>query len=199
MFKRIVVAYDGSDGAQAALKFGIALAKNAGTELSSISVEEHLPRYAATISEVEGAREQIDEHFHALTKQARDTAGLQGVELETAVRQGHELTSILDFACERRSDLLVLGSLGHSRVLERLIGSTSLSLLREALRDELRHGVKSFRDFDRVLWPRLAAVRERLPVAADRGPISQPQGRSFRRGPSLAAVEDLITRMEELR
>lgn len=67
------------------------------------------------------------------------------------------------------------------------------------LRDELRHGVKSFRDFDRVLWPRLAAVRERLPVAADRGSISPPQGRSFRRGPSLAAVEDLITRMEELR
>lgn len=132
MFKRILVAYDGSEGAQAALKFGIALAKQAGAELSSISVEEHLPRYAATISEVEGAREQIDEHFRALTKQARDAAGLQGVELETAVRQGHELASILDFARERRSDLLVLGSLGHSRVLARLIGSTSLSLLREA-------------------------------------------------------------------
>jgi hypothetical protein len=66
-------------------------------------------------------------------------------------------------------------------------------------RDELRHGVKSFRDFDRVLWPRLVAVRERLAFAAEREPIPQPRGRSFRRGPPLTTVEDLITRMEEPR
>jgi nucleotide-binding universal stress UspA family protein/CBS-domain-containing membrane protein len=132
MFKRILVAYDGSEGAQAALRLGIALAKGPGAELYSISVEEHLPRYAASISEIEGAREQIDEHFRALTKEARDMAALQGVELDTALRQGHELGSILDFVRERRADLLVMGSLGHSRILERLIGSTSLSLLRLA-------------------------------------------------------------------
>ena len=55
MFKRILVAYDGSEGARAALRMGIGLAKSPGTELYSISVEEHLPRYAATIGEVEDA------------------------------------------------------------------------------------------------------------------------------------------------
>jgi hypothetical protein len=52
------------------------------------SLERHQPRDAATISEVEGAREQIDAHFGALTKQARDAAALQGVVLGTAIRQG---------------------------------------------------------------------------------------------------------------
>jgi CBS-domain-containing membrane protein/nucleotide-binding universal stress UspA family protein len=132
MFKRIVVAYDGSESAQAALKIGIGLARSSRTELHSISVEEHLPRYAASISEIEGAREQIDEHFRALTKQARDSAALQGVELETAVRQGHEIESIVDFARDHRCDLLILGSHAHSRVFERVIGSTSLSLARLA-------------------------------------------------------------------
>jgi len=132
MFKRILVAYDGSDGAQAALRMGIGLAKGQGTELYSISIEEHLPRYAATIGEVEDAREQIEEHFRALTKQAQDSAALQGVDLETVVRQGHEVQSILDFARQRRCDLLLLGSQGHSRVFERVIGSTSLSLVRLA-------------------------------------------------------------------
>ncbi len=132
MFKRVLVAYDGSEGAQAALRLGIGLAKSPGTELYSISVEEHLPRYAATIGEVEDAREQIDEHFRALTKQARDWAALQGVDLETVVRQGHELKSILDFARQRRCDLLLLGSHGYSRVFERVIGSTSPSLVRLA-------------------------------------------------------------------
>src|SRR6266511_935580 len=128
MFKRILVAYDGSEGAQAALRMGIGLGKSPGTELYSISVEEHLPRYAATIGEVEDAREQIDEHFRALTKQAQDSAVLQGVDLETVVRQGHELQAILDFARQRRCDLLLLGSHGHRRVF----GSTSLSLVRLA-------------------------------------------------------------------
>jgi nucleotide-binding universal stress UspA family protein/CBS domain containing-hemolysin-like protein len=132
MFKRILVAFDGSEGAQAALRMGIGLAKSPGTELYSISVEEHLPRYAATIGEVEDAREQIDEHFRALTKQAQDSAALQGVDLETVVRRGHELQAILDFARQRRCDLLLLGSQGHSRVFERVIGSTSLSLVRLA-------------------------------------------------------------------
>ncbi len=132
MFKRILVAYDGSEGAQAALRMGIGLAKSPGTELYSISVEEHLPRYAATIGEVEDARERIDEHFRALTKQAQDSAALQGVDLETVVRQGHELQAIFDFARQRRCDLLLLGSHGHRRVFERVIGSTSLSLVRLA-------------------------------------------------------------------
>ncbi|HXJ78149.1 MAG TPA: universal stress protein [Candidatus Methylomirabilis sp.] len=155
MFKRILVAYDGSEGAAAALKMGIGLAKNPGTDLSSISVEEHLPRYAASMSEVEGAREQIDEHFRALTKQARDSAALQGVELETAVRQGHEIESILDFARSRRCDLLILGSHGHSRVLERVIGSTSLSLVRLASCSVLiigsRPGADSLTGIKRIL------------------------------------------------
>jgi nucleotide-binding universal stress UspA family protein len=72
MFKRILVAYDGSDGARAALALGIDLAKRLEAELCTVSVEEHLPRYAATISEVQGAKERIDAHFKALTKDARD-------------------------------------------------------------------------------------------------------------------------------
>jgi len=43
MYKRILVAYDGSDGARAALKQGVALAKVVGAEIAAILVEEHLP------------------------------------------------------------------------------------------------------------------------------------------------------------
>ncbi len=37
----------------------------------------------------EEAREQIGEFFHRITKEAKDMAGLAGVELETEVRPGH--------------------------------------------------------------------------------------------------------------
>jgi CBS-domain-containing membrane protein len=132
MFKRILVAYDGSDGSRAALDIGIALARLLGAELSSISVEERLPRYAATVSEVEEAKEAIDEHFRALTKEARDRALVRGVELESMIRHGHEVATILSAAREGRFDLLALGYQGHSRILERVVGSTALSVARLA-------------------------------------------------------------------
>lgn len=132
MFKRILVAYDGSEGARAALRRGIELAKALGAELYSISVEEHLPHYAASISEVKAAKEEIDEYFHALTKQARDQAALSGVELETVIKQGHEVETIVTMAKEGRFDLLVIGYHGHSRIFERTMGSTAQSLVRLA-------------------------------------------------------------------
>jgi CBS-domain-containing membrane protein/nucleotide-binding universal stress UspA family protein len=132
VFRRILVAYDGSESAQAALQVGIALATALRSDLSSISVEEHLPRYAATLGEVEAARERIEAHFRALTKQARDAAAVEGVDLDAQVRRGHEVAEILAAAREGRFDLLVVGAHGHSRIFERVIGSTALSVARLA-------------------------------------------------------------------
>ena len=130
MFKKILVAYDGSDGARAALRLGIGLAKSLGADLHTISVEEHLPYYAASIDEVEDAKERIDAYFRTLTKQARDVAGLSGVEVLTAVRQGHEVETIVTYAEDGRFDLLVAGYHGHSRIFERVMWSTAQSLAR---------------------------------------------------------------------
>jgi nucleotide-binding universal stress UspA family protein len=132
VFKRILVAYDGSDGARVALARGIELAKALGAEVTSISVEEHLPHYAASISEVKAAKEQIDEYFRGLAKHARDQAALAGVELETLVKQGHEVETIVTTARNGKFDLLVIGHHGHSRIFERTMGSTAQSIVRLA-------------------------------------------------------------------
>ncbi len=130
MFKRILVAYDGSEGAKAALRVGIGLARCLAAELHSISVEEHLPHYAATIDEVQDAKERIDRYFHALVKEARDQALLAGVDLQSEIRQGHEVETIVLYARDGGFDLLVAGYHGHSRIFDRLIGSTAQSLVR---------------------------------------------------------------------
>ena len=132
MYKRILVAYDGSDGARAALKQGIALANALDAELACVLVEEHLPHYAASISEVKAAKEEIDEHFRALAKQARDLAGLGGIDMETIVRQGHEVETIVTTAKDGQFDLLVIGYHGHSVIFGRIMGSTAQSIVRLA-------------------------------------------------------------------
>jgi nucleotide-binding universal stress UspA family protein len=130
MFRKILLAYDGSDGAKAALRVGIGLAKNLSAELHSISVEEELPHYAATMGEVQDAKERVDEYFRLLTKDARDQAALAGVELQTAIRQGHEVEIIVNYAREGGFDLLLAGYHGHSRIFERVMGSTAQSIIR---------------------------------------------------------------------
>jgi len=132
MYRRILVAYDGSEGARAALKQGIALAKALNAELSCVLVEEHLPHYAASISEVKAAKEEIDAHFRTLAKQARDLAALGGIDMETIVRQGHEVETIVTITKDGQFELLVIGYHGHSAIFGRIMGSTAQSIVRLA-------------------------------------------------------------------
>jgi nucleotide-binding universal stress UspA family protein len=132
MFRKILVAYDGSEGSRRALGAGIELAKRLEAELHSISVMERLPHYAATVGEVKEAQEEFEAFFGNLTKQARDLAALQGVELETVVRPGHEVETIVAFATAGGFDLLVIGFVGHSNIWGRIMGSTTQNISRLA-------------------------------------------------------------------
>ncbi len=132
MFQKILVAYDGSEGSRRALRAGIELAKRFDAELSTISVMEHLPHYAATVGEVKEAQEEFEAFFQKLTKQARDLASLQGVELETVVKPGHEVETIVTYAKEGSFDLLLIGFVGHSNIWGWVMGSTTQNLSRLA-------------------------------------------------------------------
>jgi nucleotide-binding universal stress UspA family protein len=132
MFRKILVAHDGSEGSRRALGAGIELAKRLEAELHSISVMERLPHYAATVGEVKEAQEEFEAFFGNLTKQARDLAALQGVELETVVRPGHEVETIVAFATAGGFDLLVIGFVGHSNIWGRIMGSTTQNISRLA-------------------------------------------------------------------
>jgi nucleotide-binding universal stress UspA family protein len=130
MFRKILVAYDGSEGSRRALGAAIEMAKRHEAEVHTISVMEYLPHYAATVGEVKEAQAEFEAFFRELTKQARDEATLQGVELETVVKPGHEVETIVTYAREGGFDLLVLGFAGHSNIWGRIMGSTTQNISR---------------------------------------------------------------------
>jgi len=132
MFARILVANDGSPGARRALELAAQLAARFGAELHSISVEEGLPHYAATIDEVDAVREKENHYFEQVSREAREIASAAGVAFEAHVIPGHEVETIIDFCREGGFDLLVVGFMGHSRIYERIWGSTSQTLTRLA-------------------------------------------------------------------
>jgi nucleotide-binding universal stress UspA family protein len=132
MLRKILVANDGSAGARRAVEMAADLAGHYQAELHSITVEEDLPRYAATIDEVDAVREQKERFFAQVKAETEQLAALQGVPVECHVLSGHEVETIIRFCAEGRFDLLVLGFMGHSRIFERVWGSTSQTLTRLA-------------------------------------------------------------------
>lgn len=127
MFRRILIAHDGSDGAVRALDTAIELAATLHADLSMISVEEDLPKYAETIGEFED-REVEESYFQRVGAQARARAAFRGIELRHAIVAGHEVKAIVEYARENSFDLLVVGFTGHSRIYEHIWGGTSQNL-----------------------------------------------------------------------
>jgi nucleotide-binding universal stress UspA family protein len=132
MFKKILVANDGSAGAKRAVELGADLASRYGAKLHSISIEEGLPHYAATIDEVEAVKEKENLFFEQVSQEAQAAAAAKGVELKAHVMPGHEVETIIQFCREGGFDLLIVGFMGHSRIFERIWGSTSQTLTRLA-------------------------------------------------------------------
>lgn len=132
MFKKVLVAYDGSDGSKRALTKAIELAASFQAEFHSISVEEDLPQYVATIGEFEEVKRQKDIFFEKINQEAVEQAKASGADLTAHVVAGHEVESIVTFCKEGGFDLLIVGFMGHSRIFERVWGSTSQTLTRLA-------------------------------------------------------------------
>jgi len=130
MFRKILVGNDGSEGAKKALTAAINLSKCYGSELHSISVEEGLPHYAATVGEVLEAKAEKNGYFAKLVEEAKEMAAKEGVVLHTKVVAGHEVQTIVDYVREHHFDLVVIGFMGHSRIYDRVRGSTSQNIAR---------------------------------------------------------------------
>lgn len=63
------------------------------------------------------------------------------------------------------------------------------------LQESVQYSVRSQRYFRRILWPRLVQLGEERGL---RDPLQEPRGRPWlRRGPSLAAISEVVRRIED--
>jgi nucleotide-binding universal stress UspA family protein len=132
MYKKILLAYDGSEGANKALNAGINLAKIHGAELVALSVQEGLPKFAGTIDEVREEKEFADQQYGKLLGSARTQAKEAGVELKTIMRPGHPAKTIVEVAKEGKFDLVLVGHTGLSGVWAAFLGTTAEKVSRHA-------------------------------------------------------------------
>lgn len=109
-FRRILVAFDGSENSWKALRMGISLAWQHDAELWALSVEEDLPRFPVTIGEVQGEKDREDRYFGELHEKARMLAEGRGVKLNCAITPGRVVETITHYARQGNFDLIVIGS-----------------------------------------------------------------------------------------
>ncbi len=131
MFRNILVANDGSAGAQSAFNAAIDAALKYGAALHMICIEE-IPYFPATMDEVREETAEAGQRFAALIQRSRELAAAKGLALETHVLPGHPVTTIVEFLRTHSFDLLVVGFMGHSALYNRLIGSTTDRLVDHA-------------------------------------------------------------------
>jgi len=131
MYRKILVANDGSPGALKALAGAIETAKRDGAALHMITVEE-LPRFPASIDEVEEEKTEANHRVAPVIEAARAQAQAAGIALETHLLPGHPVHTIVALISEEHFELLVVGFMGHTRLYEQIIGSTTERLVRLA-------------------------------------------------------------------
>lgn len=131
MFEKILVAVDGSNGANKALKLAVDLQKTCGSELLILTVYRHHSLLEASMSMVRPEDPDLpDESMRNYAKQVAEEAK-QAAEEEGAdpvrgfVKSGPPSRTIVAFADEHKADLIVVGSRGFGDVEGFLLGSVS--------------------------------------------------------------------------
>jgi nucleotide-binding universal stress UspA family protein len=126
MLNKILVAFDGSEQSYKAFDFALEMSKlctGASPEITVLSVAQ--PPEPADIVEVDAIIDSATEHYEALFKTLREKAKANNIEIKTEVAVGHPADQIIKYAAEKKSDMIVLGQRGKSKIANWLLGSVS--------------------------------------------------------------------------
>ena len=123
MYKRVLVAVDGSETAEAILPFILQIAGPLDLDVHLLRVNPPAPRA------VVDAAEMVSEIY--LLQLARDIAA-RGVSVKTMVRNGAPTETILAAARDMDVDLIAMTTHGRTGPSRLLFGSVAEGVLREA-------------------------------------------------------------------
>ena len=126
MLKKILVAFDGSEQSRKAFEFALEMSRHctgASPEIIVLSVAQ--PPEPIDIVEMDAIIESATQHYEELFKGLREKAKTEGVEIKTDIVVGHPADQIIKYAAEKKSDMIVVGQRGKSKIATWLLGSVS--------------------------------------------------------------------------
>lgn len=125
MFSKILVGVDGSEASRKAFTVALDLSKHYRAQLHVCSVIEDLPRYnGETLAEVDDVVARGRTVFKAIHQELAAQAKQQKLTFIPHVVAGHPVEALVVRAEKEAIECIVLGGLGHSRILRRASGGT---------------------------------------------------------------------------
>jgi nucleotide-binding universal stress UspA family protein len=128
MFKKILVAVDGSDCANQAVWVAAYLARALGADLCILTAFDPVPAYVGEFAYQAAVNAQRKVASELLQK-ALEVAGELPSKLEGEVQEGRPAEAILRAAKAHEVDLIVIGARGQGTLSGILLGSQSLKVL----------------------------------------------------------------------
>ena len=132
MFKKILVAIDGSENSKRALEYAAKLQALTNSDLLLLTVYRHHSLLEASMSMVRSDKspptmdDAMREHATGVADQAKIWAKEAGAEnVRAFVKGGQPARTIVKFSQEHGADLIVIGSRGHGDLEGYLLGSVS--------------------------------------------------------------------------
>jgi len=131
LYKKILIATDGSEYTKNSIDYGIDLAKNTQARLHVIYVIDtaafaSIPMDAAWESMYELLKQEGDE----ATRYVAEKAEAEGLEVEKLTVEGHPAEEIIKYAEKNSMNLIVMGTLGKSGLDRFLLGSVAEKVVR---------------------------------------------------------------------
>lgn len=132
-YKKMLVAFDGSESSRHALKQAIKLA---GTEGAWIKVVTVLPEYEGDLEIwVSNVRDSMRKSAETMLDQAKAIANSEGDLINTFIAEGKPFEKIVELADECGCELIVMGRRGKTHLERALVGSVTARVIGNTLRD----------------------------------------------------------------
>jgi nucleotide-binding universal stress UspA family protein len=129
MYKNILLASDGSIDAGGALEPAIAFANHFGAELTVLVVMA-LPYLPILTAEVDAAKAAADIKSSYIISVAQQRANAAHVAFHADTLVGPFVERVLEFITHHPTELLILGKIGHSSILDSIFPTAVESLVR---------------------------------------------------------------------
>ena len=128
VFKTIVLAVDGSESSDRAVKYAADLARESGARIVAVHVKEMLagPRFAGPAHVDE---DEMKSKIQGQVKELNDAGISAEVKMEAASLNGGPAPVITAAAAREKADVIVAGTRGHTVLAGVIVGSVAQRLL----------------------------------------------------------------------
>jgi len=128
--EKLLLATDGSESSEGAIREAIRLAKRCSSRLSVISVIETNPEYETTAPQLlEKSEKAAREHLESVKARAKN----EGVDCSTIILEGEDSYNyIAEEAAKNKTSMIIMGRRGRTGLKRLMMGSTTARVIGHA-------------------------------------------------------------------